>query len=94
MSKPEYWDGSWKTRPSLGPVHEFGPSSWRAVHATEYGYVDMQAEQYAHGAYTWLEFICNGRLYRRTICAYYKPRYTARLATQFAREVTEGTVLA
>ncbi len=92
MSKPEYWDGSWKTRPSLGPVHEFGPSSWRAVHATEYGYVDMQAEQYAHGAYTWLEFICNGRLYRRTIRAYYGPRYAARLATQFAREVVEGKV--
>lgn len=94
MSKPEYWDGSWKARPSLGTVHEVGPESWGAVHATEYGYVDMQAERYAHGAYTWLEFIWKGRLYRRTICAYYGPRYAARLATQFAREVTEGTVLA
>ncbi len=92
MSKAEYWDGSWRVRPSLGPVHEFGPTSWRAVHATKCGYVDMQAEQNNHDAYTWLEFIWNGRLYRRTICAYYGPRYAARLATQFARQVTEGKV--
>ena len=94
MSNVEYWDGSWKARPSLGEVRKVGPDSWGAVHATEYGYVDMQAEQYKRGAYTWLEFIWKGRLYRRTICAYYGPRYAARLATQFAREVTEGTVLA
>lgn len=92
MSNVEHWDGSWKARPSLGPVHKSGQSSWQATHATEYGYVDMQADQYARGAFTWLEFIWNGRLYRRTIRAYYGPRYAARLATQFARDVVEGKV--
>jgi len=52
----------------------------------------MQAEKYNHDDYTWLEFIWHGRLYRRTIRAYYGPRYAARLATQFARDVVEGKV--
>ena len=91
--KAEYWDKSWKATPHLGRAQWFGNGCWQATHATVYGYVDMQAEQNVGGGYTWLDFIYQGRLHRRTVQAFYGPRYAARLATEFAREVVEGRAL-
>ena len=89
----EYFDGDWKVNPQLGRVHEYD-GDWDAVHATAHGYVKMSADKYTHGAYTHLEFIWQGRLYRRTYNVFYGPRYAARLASRFAAEIALQAVSA
>lgn len=66
------------------------PAGWCAYRFTPWGIVEMYANRVP--TLTRIIIIHAGRRYERTFHAFYGPRYAARLATAFAREVVEGRV--
>ena len=65
---------------------------WNAFYATPYGYIEMEARQWATSADTWLGFIHNGYQYMRHFDRFYSRAWAKRLAWEFMRDVVEGRV--
>jgi len=73
---------------------EIADTGWDAYRYTPWGIVNIYAHRFSDGEqFTRLVFIHAGRRYERTFDMFYGPRWAARLATAFAREVAEGAEL-
>ena len=65
---------------------------WSALHTTPHGYAWMEGtlDYDGDGGITQIWFVWQGREYMRTYERFYGPKWAARLAGQFAKEIVEG----
>lgn len=85
MSKPKQFDDSVRHNETMGRIFKLRPGYLEGDVLTPHGIVSA----YSGPGFSYLDFVWNGRFYRRTILRAYTAKGLARKARQFADEVVQ-----